>query len=77
MGHPQAVGSYEQSQGGSGLGGSAAAGCDGVCAEGWARLVAEPGRSGELRFEDHAGAMRCSGQSAEVQERAGDVPQRV
>jgi hypothetical protein len=46
---------------------------DGVRAEECGRFPAEPGDSGELRFGDHAGGVRCTGESAEVQGRAGSV----
>jgi len=38
-----------------------------------AACVAEHEGAGELRVGDHAGGMRCEDESAEVQERAGDV----
>jgi len=44
----------------------------GVRAAGGERLAAEYGGSGELRFGDHAEALRGGRESAEVQEREGD-----
>jgi hypothetical protein len=40
-------------------------------AEGGAGILAQHGDSGELRFRDQVGGVRCEGESAEVQERAG------
>jgi hypothetical protein len=42
-----------------------------VRAEGGAGIVAQHGDSGELRFRDQVGGVRCEGESAEMQERAG------
>jgi hypothetical protein len=50
---------------------------DGVRAEECERFVAEPGDPGELCFGDHVGGVRCAGESAEVQERAGSVSEWV
>jgi hypothetical protein len=52
-------------------------GADRVPAEEWERFAAEPGHSGELRVGDQAGAVRRAGESSEVQERAGDLSERV
>lgn len=50
---------------------------DGVCAEECGAFITEPGDSGELRLGDHAGGVRCAGESAQVQERAGSIPKWV
>ena len=39
---------------------------DGVLAEEYGIAFAEPGDSGELRFGNHAGGLRCEGESAAV-----------
>lgn len=46
-----------------------------VCAE--TGGVAQPDDPGELRVGDYAYRVRCQGESAEVQERASDVSERV
>ena len=46
---------------------------DGVRAGASTEFSAEPGRSGELRFGDTTGGLRCEGESATVQECAGNV----
>jgi hypothetical protein len=49
----------------------------GLRAQDGAGGAAEYGDSGDVRVADHAGALRCAGEPAEVQKRAGDVPRRV
>lgn len=51
-------------------------GGDGVRAE-ECRCIAEFDDPGELRFGDHAGGVRCEGESAAVQECAGEVSEWV
>jgi len=49
----------------------------GLRAKGGAGFSAEPGDSCGVRVGDHAAALRCEGEAAEVQKRAGDLPGRV